>query len=146
MKDPTDSFLDLARPPGSKKPTVASLEHKRERKRQAEEDPWDTNPKTFDLNGVPTEFFDITALSIALKRAPTTLRRWETEGVIPKSTYYKGNDPRGRRRLYTRAQIEGMQRIAREEGMLRDRYTFVPPSFTKRVTDLFADLLKETPK
>jgi len=95
------------------------------RRKKAEEDreAWDSKPLTFKLRGKDTEFFTIGHLAKALGgRSAITLRKWETEGILPKSPYVKpSEDPRGRRRMYTRQQVEGLVIIAREEGVLWPR-------------------------
>jgi hypothetical protein len=94
--------------------------------------------------GVETEFFTVGDLAKALGRQPVTIRKWEREGVIPKSTYQspgKDGDVRGRRRLYIREQVEGMVRIAHEEGVLVSHQKPIKGTrFTERVVDLFKAL------
>jgi hypothetical protein len=69
--------------------------------------------------GSRTEFFAIGALARALNRKPVTLRKWEAAGQLPKSGWQDARvRGRGKRRLYTRAQIEAAVRIAAEEGIL----------------------------
>ena len=80
-------------------------------------------------------------------RKAVTIRAWEAEGILPKSGYYvpgRDGDVRGRRRYYTRAQVEGVLDIAREEGVLypSTRISISKTRFTERVTDLFLDLRK----
>lgn len=105
---------------------------------------WDTKPLSFNVGGVPTEFFTIGQLGIALgNRSANTLRAWEREGIIPRSPYVKSSvDPRGRRRLYTRAMIEGMIKIATEEGVLwpHKGTRMSETQFTSRVVQLFKNL------
>jgi hypothetical protein len=77
------------------------------------------------------EFFHIGALAKALGRRPVTIRSWITKAWIPKARY-RTNDVVGSRgnagrRLWNRKMIEGMQRIAREEGLLDPR----PPPITE---------------
>lgn len=76
-------------------------------------------PKTYLLNSQPVEFYPLGAVATALNRKPVTVRKWETEGIIPRSPYIMpSHDPRGQRRLYTKQQIEALRRIAEEEGIL----------------------------
>jgi hypothetical protein len=80
-------------------------------------------------------------------RSAVTIRAWEAEAILPKSGYYvpgRGGDVRGRRRYYTRRQVEGVLDIAREEGVLypSTRISISRTNFTKRVTELFLDLRK----
>ena len=79
--------------------------------------------KTFSIGGRQTELFTITQLAQVLNRKPVTIRKWEQQGYIPKATFVKpgaNQDPRGRRRLYSRAQVEALVRVAQEEGILGD--------------------------
>jgi len=107
---------------------------------------WDAKPLIFNVGGVPTEFFTIGQLATALgNRSANTLRAWEKEAIIPKSPYVKSSqDPRGRRRLYTRAMVEGMVRIAQEEGVLwpHKGTRLTETQFTPRVLQLFKTLLQ----
>lgn len=100
------------------------------------------------VQGIEVEFFDIGVLGAVLNRSSVTLRTWEAEGTLPTSGWTKpgkDRDPRGRRRLWTRPQIEGIWRIAREEGVLEPgpRINIRKTQFTVRVTQLFAQLRKE---
>jgi|SRR6267142_611116 len=103
--------------PGSTTPLVF------EKVREVQEESisnWDAKPFIFMVGGKETEFFSIGQLGKALgNRSPVTLRKWEREGILPKSPYTKpSNDPRGRRRMYTRGMVEGLVKIARDEGVL----------------------------
>lgn len=79
-----------------------------------QEPQWDDHPRVFLNGGVETEFFQIGALAMALKRKPVSMRKWESEGIIPKANF-RTPTPRGTnvpgkavkgRRLYSRQQIE----------------------------------------
>lgn len=134
-KDELDSLLT-----GAPKPREV------QERREAERNTWDDKPFTFVVRGVATEFFSIGQLSKALSRSPNTLRAWEREGMIPKSPFVKPSaDPRGRRRMYTRAMVEGMVQIAREEGVLfpHKGVKLSETQFQKRVLELFQKLLKK---
>lgn len=102
---------------------------------------WDEKPRVFVVNGVETEFFTVGMLARALGREAVTIRKWERLGVLPIATFQnpgKDNDPRGRRRLYTRAQVEGIVRIAAEEGMFTNRRKpFNQTQFAEKVLELF---------
>jgi hypothetical protein len=104
---------------------------------------WDENPRFYKVNGVEVEFFTVGHLAAALGRKPVTIRKWENDGVIPKATYQRNSeDSRGRRRLYTRDQVEGILKIAKEEGILRSHNKPIKSTmFTTRVIQLFKDLL-----
>lgn len=100
------------------------------------------------VRGIEVEFFGIGDLARALNRQPVTIRAWEHEGILPAPTFTKpgrDRDPRGRRRLYTRAQVEGIWRIAREEGVLEPgpRINILKTQFKRRVAALFEQLKKE---
>ncbi|APC46350.1 hypothetical protein HWB05_gp088 [Streptomyces phage BRock] len=109
-----------------------------------ESDRWDDKPQIFTLKGKEVEFFTIGALARALgNRSPNTLRAWEKEGTLPKSPYKKpSSDPRGVRRMYSRAMVEGLIRIAKEEGVLwpHKGRRLVETQFTTRATELFRTL------
>jgi hypothetical protein len=79
--------------------------------------------KTFTIAGKEVELFSISELAEVLNRKPVTLRKWEQKGIIPKATFVKpgaNQDPRGRRRLYSREQVLALVRLADEEGILHD--------------------------
>jgi hypothetical protein len=96
------------------------------------------------LNGRDVELFTIGQLAAVLNRSATTLRRWEADGTLPRSGYTKpSKDPRGRRRLYSRAQIEGIYAIAKDEGVLENGSTLKGTQFANRVLALFQELRKK---
>ncbi len=101
--------------PGSLQPIVAA---------PGLRDPLDgLTGRLYKIKGNDVELFTITELSQALNRQPVTIRKWETKGILPKATFTKpgaGGDPRGRRRLYSRAQVEALVQIATEEKVLHD--------------------------
>jgi hypothetical protein len=105
-------------------------------------------PRTYQVRGQDTEFFTIGQLAFALERKPVTLRKWEADGVLPKATFLAPNpkkDHRAKRRLYSRAQAEGIVRIAAEEGLIDEarRVLVSQTHFTERVTDLFKELMSK---
>lgn len=124
--------------PGSTTPL--DIEHKQQ-VIQDESSNWDLKPLIFTVKGKEMEFFPIGALALALGgRSANTLRAWEKEGILPKSIFVKpSRDPRGRRRMYTRAMVEGLVRIAKEENI------FYPDkgkrlsdtAFTEKAVELF---------
>lgn len=93
---------------------------------------WDNRPYSKLIGGQPTELFSIGALALALDRSLVTIRLWTRTGRLPQSTYrlptryidiVNPDGTRDRReqkgrRLYTRAQIEAVVRIASEHGFL----------------------------
>jgi cobalamin-dependent methionine synthase I len=111
-----------------------------EREEAKTNEDWDAHPtKPKHLpDGRELEMFHIGALAKALNRRPVTIRSWITKGWIPQARYrtsaVEGSRGDAGRRLFTRAMIEGMQRIAREEGLLDPK---PPPitetKFTKRI-------------
>lgn len=107
-------------------------------------DAWDAHPLRFPVKGVEMEFFTSGQLGQALDgRSGITMRKWEQKGWIPKATYYKpAKDPQGRRRLYSRAQVEGIVVIAKDEGIFdrNSRVKITRTSFTQRVVALFREL------
>lgn len=122
--------------PGSIKaiPTVKEPETK-----AVSEEAWDFKPRTFTVGGKDVEFFTVGQLALALGRRPVTIRKWETEGIIPKALFSApSEDPRGRRRLYTRAQVEGIVKIAHDEGVfVAHAKSIRSTNFTARVAALF---------
>jgi hypothetical protein len=103
---------------------------------------WDNKPRKYVTNGVEREFFTIGHLAAALGRRPVTIRLWEREGIIPKATYQINSDSKnGRRRLYTRQQVEGLVKLAVEEGILITHQRAISETqFTARALDLFKAL------
>lgn len=75
--------------------------------------------KNYLVGNKVVELFPIGAVARALNRKPVTVRKWESEGVIPNSPFMmRSHDTRGQRRLYSREQIEALRKIAAEEGVL----------------------------
>ncbi|WPH58220.1 hypothetical protein SEA_LUCKYSOCKE_135 [Streptomyces phage LuckySocke] len=124
--------------PGSTTPL--DIEEK-QKTQQHESDQWDLKPYIFTVKGKEMQFFPIGALALALGgRSPNTLRAWEKEGILPKSVFVKpSKDPRGRRRMYTRAMVEGLVRIAKEEGIFwPDKGKKLSDTvFTEKAVELF---------
>jgi len=100
----------------------------------------------FTVRGVEKQFFPIGALALALGgRSANTIRAWEKEGNLPKSVFVKPSaDPRGRRRMYTRAMVEGLVRIAKEEGIFwPDKgKRLAETAFTEKAVALFKECNK----
>jgi hypothetical protein len=118
------------------------------REQEVEIAKWDDSPQIFTFRGVPTEFFTIGALGTALgNRSPNTLRAWEKEGILPKSVFKKpSSDPRGVRRMYSRDMVEGLIRIAKEEGVLwpHKGQKLSRTRFTEKAVTLFQQLNRAT--
>jgi MerR HTH family regulatory protein len=129
--------------PGSSRPIMrhANRHTEENRKHSYAVDPdWDSNPrKGFMINGVEKEFFTVGHLAQALGRRPGTIRNWEREGIIPKATFQVNSEsPNGRRRLYSREQVEGLVKLAQEEGILIRRQSPIGDTkFTARAIELF---------
>ena len=82
-------------------------------------------------------------LARMLNRQTKTLYDWLRKGIV-KDTPYRmpgRSDPRGQRRLYTRAQITGLATIAYEEGVLYDLSRKLSETrFSERAWALFEEL------
>lgn len=102
--------------------------------------------KTYTIKGKPVELFGIGQVAEALNREPVTIRSWERKGFIPRATFSKpgaNQDPRGRRRLWSRAQVEALVRIAQEEGILSDTHKQVTRTqFARKVLDAFKEIAR----
>ena len=87
---------------------------------------------------------------MALNRDTNTLREWEGLDYLPPARWRsspKNEGPRsqhGRRRLYSREQIEGLQEIARQEGILDHSNQIGSTNFPIRARELFARLRAES--
>lgn len=96
------------------------------------------------VGGKQVEFYSIGQLAAALNRSPITVRRWERQGIIPVAKFVKpgtDGDVRGKRRLYSRAQVEGMVAAARETGILGDLGKAIRDTdFTARVIKIFQEI------
>lgn len=94
------------------------------------------------LKGVLTRFYSVGVLAERLERKPPAIRKWERLGYIPSSDYRSpGRTKNGQRRLYTRAQIEGLVDIAREEGLIgASNRNVSATAFPARAAALFKEL------
>jgi hypothetical protein len=148
-RDPLAGFADITAPrtdapaegddqaefyPGSK------------RKRRAVAGPhdgWAGVPKmVLTVKGKDVTFYTVGVLAEKLERKPPAIRKWERLGYIPFPRFRTpGRTTNGQKRLYTREQIEGMVRIAREEGLIGDYNRNVSATaFPERVRKLFKEL------
>ena len=103
---------------------------------------WDAKPRIFVVGGKDVELFTVGQLAQALGREAGTIRKWESNGILPKAMYSSpSDDPRGKRRLYTRAMVEGIVKIAKQEGILayNSRKSIAATRFTSRVVQLFKE-------
>jgi hypothetical protein len=105
-------------------------------------DPWEDIPYVeLTLRGVPTRFYGVRVLAEKLGRLPAAIRKWERHGYLPETPYRSpGLTTHGQRRMYTRAQIEGLVDIARDEGLLRARRHVGTTNFPARAAKLFEEL------
>lgn len=103
--------------------------------------------RIWTVAGYEVEFFEIGVLAAVLNRRAGTIRAWESDEILPRSGWArpgKYDDERGRRRMWTRPQIEGVWRIAKEEGVLYPgpHVRITETQFTARVKALFEELRK----
>lgn len=100
--------------------------------------------KKFTVGNREVELFTISQLATALNRKAVTIRKWEQEGVIPKATYSKpgkDKDVRGRRRMYSREQVEAMIVIAQQEKILHDLHKRISTTqFKTKVLAAFKEI------
>lgn len=113
---------------------------------------WDDRSIRKLVGGKEVEFFQLGNLALALGRKNVTIRQWEDTQKLPLTPFRSppprgqkghlpGRAPRGRR-LYTRGMVEGVLRIATEEGVILPRpdgKPGPPPTarFFQRVAALF---------
>ena len=109
---------------------------------------WDAKPLKYMMGGEQREFFTIGHLAKALGYSVQSIRAWENKGLLPKSPFRSPKPVRemlpGRtkgKRLWTREQIEGILRIAREEKVLLNKEP-PTPKFASRVSEFFLTLVK----
>lgn len=135
-------FEDLGCYPGSKQRRLPVQSNSRRQQALSVLDEFKS--RTYTVRGVQIQFYTIGQLGKALERKPGTMRKWESSQVIPKPTFLAPNpsgDVRAKRRLYSRAQCEGILLIAQQEGIIGDDSRPVGSTgFTKRVIELFQEL------
>lgn len=133
--------------PGSKRKRRESKEARQERRateraEAKDNESWDAHPwrKHVRIQGreIDLEMFPIGALAKALGRDSVTMRAWIRKGWLPKAQFQTHPLPGTRgdagRRLWTRAQIEGIVAIAQEEGLLNEHPPRIQQTrFTERV-------------
>lgn len=117
---------------------------------QTESNDWSDKPLKYMVAGEEREFFTIGHLAKALGYSVQSIRAWENQRLLPRSRYrtpsprqadQPGHLVKGRR-LWTRAQIEGILRIASEEGVILNKKP-PTPRFATRVTALFDSLFTD---
>jgi hypothetical protein len=107
---------------------------------------WDDRPRKGIVDGKAYEYFTIGHLAMALNRAPVTIRLWEQLGYIPLPERSDSEYADKRHRLYTRPQVEGIMRIAEEEGILHAKRPRIEQTrFAERVRKLFLELAQSDP-
>lgn len=131
QRQPLDVYPGTHRPLGTPHPSTAldpSGTH------------WDEDPVYKKIEGSLREFFAISHLAAALGRSVKTIYKWESQQLFPYATWiYNGESRNGRRRLYTRRQVEGVALIALEEGVLSGQKRFLSQTkFPERCVELFA--------
>jgi hypothetical protein len=141
------AFKEIAQEfyPGSTRPIIRHPNRKREEQGTEDDDiaSWDRNPRVYKVGGENMEFFTVGQLALALHRRPVTIRKWEQLGKFPKATYRSPSEhTQGVRRLYSRAQVEGVVQIAKAEGLFDSASVPISPKFTERVVALFTALAK----
>jgi hypothetical protein len=114
---------------------------------------WWSTPIKKKIGGREIDFYTIGQLAQAMDLQPVTVRKWESLGWLPKPIVRmppprKGGLPDKKvmgRRLWTRTQVEGIGRSAREESMLgpanqvpRDK-----TAFTQRIVALYRETMRE---
>ena len=94
-----------------------------------------------DRRGIKVEYFYVGQVARAINRTSVTLRSWEAKGIIPKSGYVsRHKDPRGKRRLYSRAQAEAIIRLAKIHGVIDPGDRKPLTAFKRDVWAAFAEL------
>lgn len=142
--DALASFADLT-PPGdaAEQPDTYPGSKQKRRAVAGPKDTWAKLPHVeLTLRGVLTRFYTVGVLADALERKPPAVRKWERLGYIPETPYRSpGRTKNGQRRLYTRAQIEGLVELAREEGLVGESNRNVSATaFPARAAALFKEL------
>jgi hypothetical protein len=99
---------------------------------------WADSPRRYLFEGRYYEFYSIGDLARALQKSPVTIRLWESQGFIPMPRRADAVDPDKEQRIYSRAQIEGIVEIAKEEGIFGvARPRLSQTRFAERVAALF---------
>lgn len=92
-------------------------------------------PKVLEINGKDYEMFTIGEVAGKLDRESQTLRKWEANGIIPRTKFQN----KAGRRLYTKEQVEALTRIAEEEGISQG-VDFKATKFSKRIHEAFTQI------
>lgn len=149
-----EKFGDLDYP-GRKKPV--NREAKNGKRKASVDEPsdtpdWDGKPVYYLVGGERREFFTISHLAKALGYSVQSIRAWEDKLLLPRTPYRSprtkrpvagGRSDKGKR-LWTREQVEGIVRLAKEHRVIfpdkhGDKHP-PTPSFARDVAALFASL------
>lgn len=145
MPDPLELFADI-QPPSEQEPETYPGSRQKRRAVAGPRDTWAALPgKEFTLRGKQVKFYGISVLAGKLERGSAAMRKWERLGYLPPTPYRSpGVAPNGQRRMYTRAQIEGLVTIAKQEGLLGDYIRNVSATdFPTKAARLFKRLSEE---
>jgi hypothetical protein len=149
--DPLRNFEDLEQPyPGRRKPVGRTPA----KETAADDTPvWDDHPAYYVVDGERREFFYIGALAKAIGYSVQAIRLWETGGLMPNTPYRSprtkapvagGRSDKGKR-LWTRAQIEGILKLAKKHRVILPGRSGVrnppTPAFARDVARLFNELV-----
>lgn len=86
-------------------------------------------------------YWPISELAILLNRSTVTLRRWEANGDLPQTRRSISASKHGAIRLYTAEELEGLLRIAHEEGLIANpRKKLSTTNFRDRAARFFEGL------
>lgn len=145
MSDPFAVFNDLSDRvrdfPGRREPVNRKVEP------EPKHNEWDTAPRSYKVGGIPTEFFTVGHMALAVNRTSRTVRYWERHGILPPATFRAPKPQKGALkqvgdRLYSRAQIEAVVAVAKEEGVLGGKAP--KASFTTKVRKAWLALQRGT--
>ena len=146
-KDALDGFRDMAIAAPTQDNDNYPGSTKKRRAVAPPEDPapssaWEGVPfSQFVYKGKDTRFYTVDVLADMLGRKSQTMRKWERLGYLPRTKYRKpGRGEHGKRRLYTRPVIDGVVRIAHEEGITTQNRNVSATNFPARVLALFEEL------
>jgi len=146
VSDPFAAFNDLAGRvrdfPGKREPV-----NRKQKVEEPKHNEWDVAPRSYKVKGVATEFFTVGHLALAVNRSARTVRYWEREKILPPATFRAPKPNKGvlkqvGDRLYSRAQIEAVVKVAQEEGVLDGKAP--KPSFTAKIQRAWLALQKGT--
>lgn len=137
--DITEIFADLSEQyPGSKR--TRKLVKEASPPPELVELAWDAVPYLKLVNGRTIEFFFIGSVAQVLGRSPNTVRSWIDKGYLPNAPFrIASRTANGQHRMWTRAQVEAILRVAQEEGIL-DGARVGSTEFTVRIREIFRQM------